>query len=171
MLRFIFTLNVALGAAKRATFSRRKIAETWYERYIRYYVRLSLMRPNSFFMLTGEDHASKWFPSGPKLLASTGVIKWAISPNTFGPVEKTPARHSFKHHNQTNLLANYHPEDGDEGQSELKQLVRFEELTRAKTIEEIEITEEDAATFDANTDIMVALEEYIESEEQVDKNA
>lgn len=168
MLRFIFTLTVALGAAKRATFSRRKIADTWYERYIRHYVRLSLRRPNSFFMLTGEDHQSKWFPSGPRLLASTGVIKWAQSYETFGPVEKSQTRLNFKHNNQTDLLANYHQDPSDKGQSQAELYVHFDELTRAKTIEEIEITDED--TTKVNPDIMGALDEYIKADEQEEKD-
>ena len=168
MLRFIFTLNVALGAAKRATFSRRKIANTWYERYIRHYVWLSLHRSNSFFMLTGEDYNSKWFPAGPKLLASTGVFKWGQSYETFGLVEKSHARLNFKHKNQTDLLANHHSDDSDAGQSQAELYVHFDKLTQVKAVEEIEIIEEDINK--ANPDIMGALDEYINADEQAEKD-
>lgn len=167
MLRFIFTLAVAIEAATRATFSRRKIADTWYERYIRHYVWLSLHRPNSFFMLTGEDRQSKWFPSGPKLLTSTGVFKWYQSYTTLGPVEKSQTRPNFKHNNQTDTLANYHPGEIDEGQSKAELYVHFDEL-RVKTIEEIEITDED--TTKVNPRHHGALDEYINADEQEEKD-
>jgi hypothetical protein len=165
LLRFIFKLNVAIGAAKHATFGRRKMAQTWYERYLRHYVFFSLKRPNSYFMLSGDDNCSKWFPSGPKLLATTGVIKWSQSYDTFGPTEKSPTRINFRHNNQVDLLANYHPEEDDEGQSQAQLFVHFDNLKQANAVnvEEIEITNEDAIA-PRNSDVLSALDEYINKE-------
>jgi hypothetical protein len=167
MLRFIFTINVAIAAAKRATFSRQRLADTWYERYIRHYVRLSLMRPNSFFMLTGPNRTSRLLPSGPNLLVTTGVIKWNQSCEVFGPIEKSQTRLNFKHKNQSDTLANYHPdlEDNKKFKSNVAACVYFEELQRPNTVEEIEITYEDAMT-KVNTDIIGALDEYIKADKE-----
>lgn len=162
MLRFIFKLNVAIGAAKRATFGR-KIAKTWYERYIRHYVFFSLRRPNSYFMLSGDLNNSKWFPSGPSLLADTGVIQWSKPSYALEPIEKQQTRINFKHNNQSDLLANHHPDQDDEGQSQAKLFVHFDDLVKANIarVEEIDINADD----EQNIDILDALDKYAQSDE------
>lgn len=66
------------------------------------------------------------------------------------------------------MLANYHQDPSDKGQSQAELYVHFDELTRAKTIEEIEITDED--TTKVNPDIIGALDEYIKADEQEEKD-
>lgn len=99
MLRFIIKCAVALKAARLATFGIH-IADTWYQRYIRHYVYFSLLRPHSFFMLSGADNGrSKWFPSGPKLLSDTGVIKWSRPYGILAPTGVSLAKPSLRHGN------------------------------------------------------------------------
>jgi hypothetical protein len=64
--------------------------------------------------------------------------------------------------------AHYHQDTSDKGQSQAELYVHFDELTQVKTVEEIEIIEEDINK--ANPDIMGALDEYINADEQAEKD-
>lgn len=136
MLKSIIKLNVALHAAKAATFGR-KIAPTWHERYLRQYVYMSLKRPNSHFLLTGNNNYSKWFPSGPGLLATTGVIQWSNS--SYKPIANPESTHiNFKHANQTDLLMNHHSDHKD-NRSRKELLEYFENLKKSNQLHVFEI--------------------------------
>ena len=160
LIKTIIKLNVACVAAFRATFGPR-IAALWSDRYIRQYVFISLHRPYSYWMLSGEDNNSKWLPSGTGLLANTGLIKWSGRPwsepesdTAFAPRR---TNRIFTHPN-VNLVANFHPDHRESQMSDAQVLARFQDIQSSNEpdVEEIVINIQDEKDFLTYSEFVIA---------------